>query len=34
MTSLLAAIFLGDRFTVFRFAGIFLGFAGVAFVKR
>jgi drug/metabolite transporter (DMT)-like permease len=32
VTSVLAVIFLGNRFTVFRFVGIFLGFTGVAFV--
>jgi drug/metabolite transporter (DMT)-like permease len=32
VTSVLAIVFLGNRFTVFRFIGILLGFTGVVFV--
>lgn len=32
VTSVLAVVFLGNRFTVFRFVGILLGFTGVMFV--
>jgi drug/metabolite transporter (DMT)-like permease len=32
VTSVLAVVFLGNRFTVFRFIGILLGFTGVVFV--
>ncbi|MCF6409850.1 DMT family transporter [Alkalihalobacillus sp. EGI L200015] len=32
MTSLLAIVFLGDRLTLLRFIGIFLGFIGVSFI--